>query len=593
MKVNPIYLRYVVEGLSNQSILPVPELLPHGLEPLFEDWVRPCQRHGTGAMHILWAFAAFREPFTPEEVSRLTGCTMESVLEVIQNHSHLFNRTSEGGYVLFHEQFKVYVLGTTSEHQLEELHRRIAKSLKEMILNGQDSLGGKINYAYRHIGHHNLCGGMPPEQMALQFHQREWLMSFQNQCPQNGWVLIRSNLHQVRIHLRYNGNDEIIQCLLHEIRISLLYEGSDVKYADGENELKIDHECDFVSHVTLALLHAQSGDWETAKFCLHKSSNQIKTQWGNGTLTATLSGEDLAPYFTSLHVLEQLVRVAVEKGHAAIAFETLEIIEEGSWAGAVRIMMDTCCRCGREDVGAELLRFLTRHRWNGEEEHPLEVAAKLGSDELVLASEELVETRDFQYALYQLILTHLKNKEYSKANPVFSKLMTTAKSEMGLAPVQMWSMVVSILGRSQGNSQKLEGAKVNFERCLESLGERDLEWCLWSVVNECREIDRLSSWLESIQAKHNIQIEVDKNEEMLPATVGKDKGYIQAKQWMDQAFPGFLSCSGPFVVPEDWPKRGFCGALPPSMAMIRFGLSLEWYARRDLEIKSLLGIELP
>ena len=59
MKVNPIYLRYVVEGLSNQSLLPVPEHLPHGLEALFEDWVQPCQRHGTGAMHILWAFAAF------------------------------------------------------------------------------------------------------------------------------------------------------------------------------------------------------------------------------------------------------------------------------------------------------------------------------------------------------------------------------------------------------------------------------------------------------------------------------------------------------------------------------------------------------
>ena len=589
MNVNPIYLRYVAEGLGEQTILPEPEYLPHGLESLFAEWVRPCQRYGSDEMQVLWGIAILRDPFSVKEISSLTGLSFGSIHGIIQNHSHLFNRTPEGGYALFHERFKVYVLGTSSHHELQRLHNSISQSLLDIILLHQKASATLLNYAHRHVSHHCLCAGMSPTEMIELFDQPKWLQSFEKRCPDVGWSFIRINIHQVRIHQRYVRNEEVIQTLLQECRLSLKYEGPDVLYQGGGNELKINHEFDFIIYAVLALLHAQKGDWEAAKFCLSKSSSQIKEQWGKGTLTETSSSQDLSPYYVVLNVLEQLIRVAVEKDGKEIAFQTLGIIDEFSWANATRVMMDTCCRSGRQDIAVELLQFLAKHRWNREEEHPLEIAAKLGAQEIVMAGEELVETDDFQFALYHLIVSYLNDKKYSQANPLFAKLIATAKSPDGLAPIFSWTMIVSILGRSQAHDQKLNGAIANLERYFEN--EKAREFHAWNIVSECRGIDRLTSWVDAFQLKHGFTFEEQKFQGMLPATISNDENYLQSRRELNQAFPGLLASSKPYIVPEDWPKRGFCGDIPPSMALIRVGLILEWHARQNHSIQEHLGLQ--
>lgn len=588
MKVNPIYLRYVADGLGDQAILPEPEYLPQGLESLFAEWIHPCQRYGSDVMQVLWGIAVLRESFSATEISSLTGLPFGSIHGIIQNHPHLFNRTPEGGYTLFHERFKVYVLGTSSHHELRKLHDSISQSLLDILLLNQQASASLMNYAHRHVSHHCLCTGKTPSEMIDLFDHPEWLRSFEKRCPDNGWFLMRVNIHQVRIHQRYERNEEVLGTLLHEYRLSLKYEGPDVLYQDGGNELKIDHEFDFIIYAVLAMLHAQKEDWEAASAYLSMSSDQIKEQWGKGTLTETSNSKDASPYYVVLNVLEQLVRVAVEKDRREVAFQTLKIIDQFSWENATRIMMDACCRFSKQDLALELLQFLSKHPWNKEEEHPLEVAAKLGGHEIVMAGEELVEIDDFQFALYHLIVSYLKAKEYSKANPIFARLMATAKSPDGLAPIFSWTMVVSILGRSKVPDQKLNGAVANLERYLEN--ESAKEFHTWNIVNECRGIDRLTPWVCAFQLKHGFTFEEDKFQGMLPATTSKDEQYLESKRQLNQAFPGFLASSEPYFVPDDWPKRGFCGNIPPSMALTRVGLTLEWHARQNPVIQVVLGL---
>jgi hypothetical protein len=589
MKVNPIYLRYVAEGLGDQTVLPEPESLPYGLESLFAEWIRPCQRYSSDEMQVLWGVAVLRDPFSVTEISSLTGLPSGAINGVIQNHPHLFNRTPEGGYALFHERFKVFVLGTSSHHELRRLHGRISQSLLDIIMLHQQAPASLLNYAYRQVSHHCLCTGKTPSEMIDLFNHPKWMRSFEKRCPGSGWFFFRVNIHQVRIHQRYKRNEEIIETLLHECRLSLQYDGPDVLYQDGGNELKIDHEFDFIIYAVMALLHAQKEEWAAATSYLSKSSEQILEQWGTGTLTEVSNGKDPAPYYIVLNVLEQLTRVAVEKDRREIAFQTLKIIDQYSWENATRVMMAACCRCCREDIGIELLRFLAQHHWNKEEEHPLEVAAKWGAYEIVMEGEEFVEIDDFQFALYHLIVSCLNAKEYSKANPLFARLMATAKSAEGLAPIFSWTMVVSILGRSQVPDQKLNGAVATLERYLEN--ESAKEFHAWNIVNECRGIDRLAPWVDAFQLKHGFTFEEQKFQGMLPATTSKDENYIESKRQLNQAFPGFLASSEPYIVPDDWPKRGFCGDIPPSMALTRVGLILEWHVRKNPVIQAVLGLK--
>ena len=301
-------------------------------------------------------------------------------------------------------------------------------------------------------------------------------------------------MHQIRIHQRHDRNEKVIEALLQEIRISLQYNGPDVTYSNGVNELKIDHEDDFVIYAILALLSGQSGDWVDTEAFLKKSSHQIKQQWGNGGLTETANSKDSSSYTLVLVVLEQLVRLSVEHDQIPVAFKTLEIIDEFSWSNAARLMMETCCRCNKFDSGIELLRFLAEKDWSPEEEHPLEIAAKLGAQEIVTKGEEFVTLLDFQYALHTLILHFLSAKEYSKANPLFAKLITTFKSPDGVRNIIEWTMVVSVLGRSKVNSQKLTGAQTNLERCFLRLNKSERELHAWHIVDACRDVSRLAPW---------------------------------------------------------------------------------------------------
>lgn len=586
--VNPIYLRYVVEGLSDKTILPEPNSLPEGLESLFAEWVQPFQRIGSDGMPVLWAIAVLRESFSVDDISSLTGLPVGSILEVIQNHSHLFNRTPEGGYTLFHERFNVYVLCTSSNHELQELHKKISQSLLDIIFLNQQASATVLNYVFRYVSHHCLCAGKSPSEMIKLFDHPSWLKSFEKRCPDNGWLLFRVNIHRVRMHQRYNRNEELIGTLLQEFRLSLKYEGPDVLYQDGGNELKIDHEFDFIIYAVLAMIHTQKGDTEVATAFLRKSSDQIKEQWGEGTLTETANSKDSSPYFIVLNVLEQLVRVAVEKDSRKVAFQTLEIIGQFSWENATRVMMDACCRSGSHNLAVELLQFLSKHPWNMEEEHPLEIAAKLGAAEVVMAGEAFVETVNFQFALYHLIISCLNAKEYSKANPFFAKLFAIAKSPDGLSHSYSWTMMVSILGRTQVDDERLNGAIANLERCIEN--EKAKEFHLWNIVNECRKIDRLSPWVEAFQLKNGFTFEENKFQGMLAATTSNDENYLESKRQLNQAFPGFLASSEPYIVPDDWPKRGFCGDIPPSMALTRVGLILEWHARQNPVIQAVLGL---
>lgn len=582
MKVNPIYLRYVAEGLGDKTILPEAGYLPNGLESLFAEWIRPCQWYGSDEMLVLWGIAVLRDSFSAIEISSLSGLPLGSIHRVIQNHPHLFNRTPEGGYALCHERFKVYVLGTATHHELQRLQSSISQSLLDIILLNQQASASLMNYAHRYVSHHCLCAGKTPSEMIELINQPEWLESFEKRCPDEGWFLMRFNIHQVRIHQRYESSEEVIGTLLDEYRLSLMYKGPDVLYEEGGNELKIDHEFDFIIYAMVAMLHAQKGDWEAAKSFLSMTSDQILEQWGKGTLTETSNSKDVSPYYVVLNVLEQLTRVAVESDRREVAFHTLEIIDQFSWENATRVMMDACCRCGREDIGIELLRFLSQHRWNKEEEHPLEIAAKWGAHEIVMAGEELVEADDFQLALHHLIVNCLNSEEYSKANTLFAKLLSIAKSPEG------WTMVVSILGRSQAPDQKLNGAVANLERYLEN--ESAKEFHAWTIVNECRGIDRLAPWVEALQLKHGFTFEEHKFQGMLPATTSKDERYLESKRQLNQAFPGFLASSKPYIVPDDWPKRGFCGNIHPSMALTRVGLILEWHTRQNTVIQAVLGL---
>ena len=67
-------------------------------------------------MQVLWSFAVLREPFSAREIAALTELPINLILGVIQDNSQLFNKTPQGGYTLFHERFKVYVLGTAAHH---------------------------------------------------------------------------------------------------------------------------------------------------------------------------------------------------------------------------------------------------------------------------------------------------------------------------------------------------------------------------------------------------------------------------------------------------------------------------------------------
>tara|TARA_B110000027_G_scaffold125655_1_gene143253 strand:+ start:1520 stop:5917 length:4398 start_codon:yes stop_codon:yes gene_type:complete len=156
-KVEPIYLRYVYDGLSKGSISANNATsLPIGFIGLFEDEF-PSSTPLVERMSVLnklaiWAL--FKGPVSIEMVAEVLNEHPDNTKALIDTYSKWFNSPEPGKYVLYHDRLRTYLLQKLSEHEIQELNETLISYL-EKVLSDEKGDESEI-YALEHLSTHML-----------------------------------------------------------------------------------------------------------------------------------------------------------------------------------------------------------------------------------------------------------------------------------------------------------------------------------------------------------------------------------------------------------------------------------------------------
>ena len=127
-QLEPTYLRYVYDGLSN-GILSADNAasLPHGFIGLFEDEFpgsMPCNERRILLKRFgLWAL--FQGPVSVELISQILNENSDHTKGLISNYSKWFNAPESGKYILYHDRLRTYLHQKLSDHEVQELNETL------------------------------------------------------------------------------------------------------------------------------------------------------------------------------------------------------------------------------------------------------------------------------------------------------------------------------------------------------------------------------------------------------------------------------------------------------------------------------------
>ena len=150
--LEPSYLRYVFDKLSNESLHPEnAAALPQGLIGLYEQQfiqsIPVDKRKSTLRLFALWAI--IKRPVSAQFASIILEVGEENARNFISQYSAWFNSQESGRYQLYHERLRTFVLSKLSDTEIAEITARLL-----WVLNRYENSGElKEYYLHHYIDH--------------------------------------------------------------------------------------------------------------------------------------------------------------------------------------------------------------------------------------------------------------------------------------------------------------------------------------------------------------------------------------------------------------------------------------------------------
>jgi hypothetical protein len=210
----PIYLRYIYNGLINGSIHPENTAeLPEGLIGMYAETFDDKQ-----PVHIrqqllqrfgIWAL--LKKEVSANFVAEVLSQTEAEIHEFIATYSALFNSPASGKYQLYHERLKVYLLQKLSEGGRHALHEnlisRLERAIEEQKADEFEWYG--LEFLTQHYAVNAMLNGDGNKLLAIAYSQRHWQLQLK---ISKGYEWAKSGLHKVMGWASKYNDEEVIEC---------------------------------------------------------------------------------------------------------------------------------------------------------------------------------------------------------------------------------------------------------------------------------------------------------------------------------------------------------------------------------------------
>ena len=261
--LEPIYLRYIYDGLVKGSIHPENAAeLPDGLigmyEEAFDERTSVVERQKLLQRFAIWAL--LKKEVSAAFVAEVLGETEDEIQDFISTYSAWFNSPESGKYQLYHERLKVYLLQKLSEGELYGLHEKLISRLEQAIEEqkadefewyGLEFLAGHLSLSCFQKNTKEKYNRLINLALNDNYHNRQFEISFQYQWTFNllhtvQYLTIVLRKRDVElINLKFIEVNERLQASIHEL-IYLVRDGSieitlvriNCLMSQSENEVK-------------------------------------------------------------------------------------------------------------------------------------------------------------------------------------------------------------------------------------------------------------------------------------------------------------------------------------------------------------------
>lgn len=584
MNIDPVYLREVLGGLLDGTITHDKTSLPLGVNNVFARWTSEWSRNSRHSIDILRTYALLKGPLSPESVSFLMNGLTELIRAAINDNAHLFNQEMGQSHILFHDRFRIYVLAESSYHELQTLQLQIYSKLKAILQLPQAHTSELQDYAFRNIMKHGVCSDIATINLLGTILDANLVKAHENYRLSDGWRRIRVHFQQLRIRERYANSNNIVQICLREFDISQIYSGQDVMLSNGLNSLGLDNQYNYPLRAALALCEIRQGDSNKSRRWFQDCVNHFQGLYGESATLTDAAGDQDSYEFTR-ELFEHLVAKAANQNDSRFVFRILRFIDEFSWSGACRAAMTGACSAGHYSLGLSLLKWLSDFGWNPEEEHPLEVAGRMGAKSVVLEAEDYYADRWFLVSsLQRLSIYHLSNHQPQTATNTFQKMIASIKDPKAMfreadQPL-LWILIASVLARTDSSEAAFEKSLKNIQTYYLKSRESTQRHLAQYIHSELGQLPRTSRWtaeLLGIDRVNAITNEADLN-------LGGPENLLK------RCLPNLDVLDEQLNCPADWPHRILCTEKLVSSTVIHVGLALEWWMRGNDEIGKRLGL---
>ena len=150
--LEPTYLRFVFDKLSSGSInADNPSNLPNGFTGIFEnqfqDKINILKKKEEIEKLTYWAI--LNDYTSISIVSKIYGCDILEMNELILKYSSWFNKSSNGELKLFHDRLKLYLLSKSNDLQIENIIKVIIGFCENVLRNLTNSNSEFISFSLK------------------------------------------------------------------------------------------------------------------------------------------------------------------------------------------------------------------------------------------------------------------------------------------------------------------------------------------------------------------------------------------------------------------------------------------------------------
>jgi tetratricopeptide (TPR) repeat protein len=220
LSFDPTYLRYIVDGLENQSLhRDGIASLPDGLIGIYEDAIPNDRQFGLREKFLdffaIWAL--LKKEVSVSFILPLLHWEAQVAIDFLSEHTKWFNSPSSGKYLLCHDRLRVYLLERIPSHKLDKTNRKIIAACQSALQ--QPSGNEWEQYALEHLPSHLLIPAMQHETDGAAFKQLVNDTAFWNRQLEvsKGYDWTKKMLNQLMAWAAKQNTDELIGFALNKV----------------------------------------------------------------------------------------------------------------------------------------------------------------------------------------------------------------------------------------------------------------------------------------------------------------------------------------------------------------------------------------